>query len=331
MGGAVSLFDVTDNFAAKAIKFLRERDISDPRDLYHSLKSTEYGYDKLRSLMEGDFVIDRAEDFFFKCFEEFTHKAPQWSREHSSEYSEVFHLFFEGLNTEEQTRIMIIRQQSDNGACYNHAVIVFEHYVTALLTKGMVVSTYNITKYEARNLRGYDLKWFLSSNQGETTALMTLESLWVFKYHTDVTNIYLPNPHSGGFMRQCYTTLCESILERVKTQPLLVANMKIADILESTDKVIFSEAPPSFPESPRHAMVLIGARRTRDGDYFFLLQNWWKTRFFIEVSGEYLRCCDANIYHLVDDHTVERRKEYEDILYEAPFAATYAGVGERSF
>lgn len=42
-----------------------------------------------------------------------------------------------------------------------------------------------------------------------------------------------------------------------------------------------------------HSMVLIGARKSSLGEYFFLLQNWWEGKYFIEVSGEYMHRCSA--------------------------------------
>jgi hypothetical protein len=44
-----------------------------------------------------------------------------------------------------------------------------------------------------------------------------------------------------------------------------------------------------------HAMLLIGGRQAADGQFYFLLQNWWHDRFFIEVSAEYLYSSEATI------------------------------------
>ena len=42
-------------------------------------------------------------------------------------------------------------------------------------------------------------------------------------------------------------------------------------------------------------MVLVGMRKTRVGEYYFLLQNWWRDRYFIEVSYEYFAACEPDI------------------------------------
>jgi hypothetical protein len=45
-------------------------------------------------------------------------------------------------------------------------------------------------------------------------------------------------------------------------------------------------------------MVMIGDRVAVDtGKTFFLLQNWWKTKQFVEVDEDYyLKSCGAAVY-----------------------------------
>ena len=52
-----------------------------------------------------------------------------------------------------------------------------------------------------------------------------------------------------------------------------------------------------------HAMLLIGTRKTDDDEYFFLLQNWWEGRFFVEVSADYLYSSEATISFVEEDIT----------------------------
>lgn len=39
-------------------------------------------------------------------------------------------------------------------------------------------------------------------------------------------------------------------------------------------------------------MALVGCRTQHD-QFFFLLQNWWKSKQFIEVDAVYLKACSA--------------------------------------
>ena len=69
-----------------------------------------------------------------------------------------------------------------------------------------------------------------------------------------------------------------------------------------------------------HSMVLIGARKSSEGKYFFLLQNWWEGKFFIEVSGEYISHCNAEIIFV--NIPITRKAEFADFLSEALYAET---------
>ena len=105
--------------------------------------------------------------------------------------------------------------------------------------------------------------------------------------------------------------------------------MKATHLSESTDQIQFSVPPGNQLDTPRHAMLLIGARKDKDGEYFFLVQNWWKARPFLELSGRYLASCDAKISFL-DPNVIklERRAENEGILNDALYAETCSDSGE---
>lgn len=50
-----------------------------------------------------------------------------------------------------------------------------------------------------------------------------------------------------------------------------------------------------------HAMLLIGGRIAADGSFYFLMQNWWENRFFIEVSADYLYSSESTISFIEED------------------------------
>jgi hypothetical protein len=71
---------------------------------------------------------------------------------------------------------------------------------------------------------------------------------------------------------------------------------------------------------------LQGGRRTVNGEYFFLLQNWWSKRFFIEVSAEYLASTRAIIV-FVNDEVVAIPANFNCI--NAPCAETCCDTAEK--
>jgi len=46
-----------------------------------------------------------------------------------------------------------------------------------------------------------------------------------------------------------------------------------------------------------HAMILIGCR-TKETKKYFLLQNWWKKKQFVEVDEEYLEECSPTLFYV---------------------------------
>ena len=75
-------------------------------------------------------------------------------------------------------------------------------------------------------------------------------------------------------------------------------------------------------------MVVIGYRQEDNGDYVFLLQNWWHNRYLIEVSEAYLAQSGA----LFEFVTTDFEKIPSSLpTVDAPYAETVADTGERWF
>ena len=73
-------------------------------------------------------------------------------------------------------------------------------------------------------------------------------------------------------------------------------------------------------------MLLIGTRKTDDDEYFFLLQNWWEGRFFVEVSADYLYSSEATISFVEEDIT-EIPTAFA--CTNSPYSETATDVSER--
>jgi hypothetical protein len=98
-----------------------------------------------------------------------------------------------------------------------------------------------------------------------------------------------------------FPEVCQKLMEYLRTKPILLTSFKVyEDIFDPKSRSFFD-----FPSSCRqrdessgsHCMIIIGARVVEEKDgkkkYYFLLQNFWEFRAFVEVSGEYLRKCCA--------------------------------------
>ena len=75
-------------------------------------------------------------------------------------------------------------------------------------------------------------------------------------------------------------------------------------------------------------MVLIGARRSVEGHYF-LLQNCWQDRHFIEVSAEYMHHCGATIT-FVNKAIITRKDDLIHLSCRSPYGETNLDNDETS-
>ena len=76
-------------------------------------------------------------------------------------------------------------------------------------------------------------------------------------------------------------------------------------------------------------MMLIGARKSATGEYFFQLQNWWEGKYFIEFSGEYMSHCDAMITFV--KKAITRKLELSTFICDALYAETSADAAETCY
>ena len=95
------------------------------------------------------------------------------------------------------------------------------------------------------------------------------------------------------------------------------------DFMDAT-KVSFVGLPNFGDSDEKHSMVLIGARKSTSGDYFFLLQNWWDTKYFVEVSGDCMYHCGAVITFV--NVPISRRVDL--VTYMASYAETCVDTAE---
>jgi hypothetical protein len=272
--------------------------------------------------MNGDNIREVKENFFEECFSELCSAVPQWSLDLFDAPLSVRNIFWASQSEEWRKNVLIIRKQT-TGMCFLTAVFVFEHYMMASCTNKGIKSTYDVGKYEAATLKGEVLeKFLLQAKLNSTTSVLT--SLCRLQ-DEDLSPMTLsPDPE----LRDQNVIVSEYILRHVANRPAILAQVKAADMANSTERVVFTDPPPNQPDEIRHAMVLIGARRDENGEYFFLVQNWWESRYFMELSGRYLAACDAKIIFLRKNIILERKEVFNGLLNDAVFAETCADASE---
>jgi hypothetical protein len=320
-----------DESRLKAIKFLKAKGITSPETIVAKLD--DVALDKINSLVDGDIKLTEG-NFFEEHLKQFTDIVPAWihstlpgkkRKADSQEDGVVVNLFWTQFSAEQQARIMVIRKQK-SGLCYLHAPVVLEHYLIAIVTGGENSSTYDIGKYEAYMLSGEHLLNFILADKGGSSQ-DTLNELCGLTDDSDVKCYTIPAKED----RLLYSVTCEIILECVALSPALISLFRVYPDFGQTNAVSFSGLPAkqkmvALSDIARHSMVLIGARKTSEGEYFFLLQNWWEGRYFIEVSAEYMHHCGAQITFVKKG--IIRKKELITFLCEALYAETSADASE---
>ena len=315
----------------KAIEVLKGKGITCPENIVAKLD--EKGLDKTNSLVDGDTKLSVG-NFFEEHLKQFTDISPAWI--HSTLHGEkrkavcqedgvTVNLFWTQFSVEQQARIKIIRKKR-SGLCYLHAPVVLEHYLNAIATGGKDSSTYDIGKYGAYVLSGEQILNLILEDKGGNSRDTLDELCGLTKVH-DLNCYTIPDKEDGSL----YSVTCQLILERVALSPALISLFHVYPDFGQTTAVSFSGLPAqnddvALSDDREHSMVLIGARKTSAGEYYFLLQNWWQGRYFIEVSLEYMHNCQAQITFF--KKPITRKCELTTFLSEALYAETSSDASE---
>lgn len=86
-------------------------------------------------------------------------------------------------------------------------------------------------------------------------------------------------------------------MDKLATQPALVSRFCVDSFFlkkDSGTSFLGNQLASQTSSTDYHAMLLIGYRR-EGNDIIFLLQNWWKDRYLIEISANYLKSCAPDI------------------------------------
>jgi hypothetical protein len=107
--------------------------------------------------------------------------------------------------------------------------------------------------------------------------------------------------------------------------PALVSNFGVdEDFLDKTVRHHHG-LPDTIKFHGNHAMVLVGICVDDSGKVFFLLQNWWKGKQFVEVSREYMIASDASFHFVVtpqESVSVDRHRFHSGRMHYVETEAT---------
>ena len=270
---------------------------------------------RLKSLACGDKkLVYTTFDKEFASFSQLTNNS--WSSESSNNLD--LSLFW--LNHNNKVYLKVLRCQLSNGLCSMNAAVVLQHYLVTINEPddAQNLGMLNLGKYIGATLKARDLETYLTTPTdlptGGTTISFLKKSCGLTSrdlYHISIPIITESTLH----LVEARDQICEEVMRRLKYQPALISSFIVNKNFTRLGSISFTTGPDfdsdwglqynndidSEDEAEGeciHAIVLAGMRKDLNGKYFFLLQNWWKDRYFIEMSADYFAASPPKVTYV---------------------------------
>jgi hypothetical protein len=234
---------------------------------------------RLKAIVEiGEKARPRSEDDEYSTmFDLFVSKHEEWSKGKA-------HVVFRDRDDLKHKPQAHVERIQDSGLCYMHAGVVLQHYLVAM-NREESVPMLNVAKYLKKYTSGDPLYRHIWRNEGGDS-LDFFETIWKKKL--------------GPLDSESYINLEElnNLREQIdKYGPGLVSGFSVTKDFtgEQWQHTGFFRRSEFLGY---HAMVLIGYRMVGEGQYRYLLQNWWRNKPYVEVDGEYLRSSWAKVHFM---------------------------------
>lgn len=184
------------------------------------------------------------------------------------------------------TEICIQRYQKSK-LCYLHAVTMVQYYAICFfcVKNGLPIqhSVLNIGFYIKKNFNPKRLERHIIYNNGGNSFL---ELKMILEQDSKYNHVYFDTEED---------VVPLIITNLRKYGPALVSNFNVQDDFGNVHKRKHYGTITREPNDNGHAMVLVGYRE-EDGKHYFLLQNWWLEKQFVEVDIDYLSSCSPSLH-----------------------------------
>ena len=259
---------------------------------------------------DGGTHLQGPELCFEKEFDKFCMRHPAWSHGWSDAW-----LFWQHPPYNELDRRFLVLRAQIHGPCWMLAPSVLLHYKQAGSLLVSDVKTVDVAKY----IYDFSSSKFLENNILHDEGGSSKNFLRTLAGHVETDSLVLPK-----FSQPMRSITSAAIADFVREYgPGLVSCFKC-------DEWFFARKSESYLEVNEgkvvglHSMVLIGYRKQGD-EYVFLLQNWWRDNYFIEVSESYLAHAGAEIVFITSP--VEGIRNDIPVV-DSAYAETIADGGE---
>jgi hypothetical protein len=242
-----------------ALLWLSAKGDYDPSGLKRVLTNKTDAFESVVGLFDRE--SDGAPSVEFQSWDDFLLENPQWSLKGAyTLFKDAFVQLFQ--------RLQLI------GNCFMQAGVVSLSYATNS-------SMLDMTAYILAHFKAVDIRLVIVEGLGgdSATFLATIAGGWDHIKPVDIDS-------------------AERLL-RQGEGPILVSRFHVDEAFGNQSLSVHTGNVSVCNSSDTHAMVLIGTRRTESGEVRFLLQNWWRSKQFVEVSFSYLDSSNAVLWRLV--------------------------------
>jgi hypothetical protein len=181
----------------------------------------------------------------------------------------------------------LVERFQKSGLCYMHACVVMQHYLVALNNQE-TIPMLNMAEYLKKYMPGTHLFEHIWNDKGGDS--------WEF-----LKSILKKRPEPEQVITLANESLANADMGVLLEEhgPGLVSGFCVTeDFVSEKWQHLGKYRVENF--KGRHAMVLVGHREV-DGEKRYLLQNWWKTKSYVEVDADYLLSSDATIHFIKEE------------------------------
>lgn len=291
--------DITFKFFM--VNYLKAKDAS-----HDFIQKMEYEYSIQRSQVRSLFVklmtSDKELNESFEAeFNKFLKHAPEWAFTKNDENNVIF-WNNDNYQTIENLKILR-RQRSRLGSMI--APVVLMHFMISINSNGAYTQTLDISKYTNYIKKGEQLEEFieeaLRNKAGEFSYAVMKEMMQL--EDSDISKIGEISDYGP------------ILLKKLAHYPAIISAFTVySQFLDEPRIYKYHHKLPGEMVRGYHSLLLVGARRDlTSGEYYYLLQNFWEGKYFIEVSGEYLDSVKPAIVMFVTKKISNYPPEYADL------------------
>jgi hypothetical protein len=253
---------------AKPLALLLMSKLDIPSGSFERLKQIAISGEKQENLPQGS-----------RSFDTFVKAHPEWSSPSS------FVLWRDHPKLKTKDHAYVERVQL-SGLCAMHSGVVMQHILRTMENE-TPQPMIDLDISFAKHLRGEEFINHVWQNQGVNSVFFLRRLLAPFPVHT------------------AYFEVGDEFVAKISTMmeqhgPGLISRFNVSSKFfdSSVWQHVGDKGEELIPEA-FHSMLLVGFRTTEGGATRLLLQNWWKTKMFVEVDVAYLKFCGAEIHFVV--------------------------------